>query len=297
MGKWRFGREQGQRYVNWMQHRQLGSFLPSRSFRQHEGEGGAGGDGGSGGGGDGGSGGGAGGDGGAGGGAAGGDGNRNFSQEDVNTIMKKEREKFQQKQRETLKQLEDIRAEKNLTDEHAKKLDDQIKSIRADLMTEKERAEAEKARLAEEHKRVLEMTTSELNAWRDRYTSSQILSALHGAASKHGAYNNEQVVAILRDSAKFAEVKDKDGNPSGEYRTEFKGKVKEGDKFVVKEGLTADEVVAGLKAQTEFANLFLASRKGGTGYRPGSEGAAGGSNLTPTQKIAEGLRQGQVGRE
>jgi len=292
-----FGRVMGQRFVAHNQARGLSSFVGGRRFRQCEGDGGDGGDGGSGGGSGGGDGGGDG--GGSGGGSGDGGGERTFSQDDVDGIVKRRLAKAEQahqtKQRETLKQLEDLRAQKNLSEEHASKLDEQIQSIKSDLMTEKERAQAELDRVATEHKAKLDAAMSETEQWKSRHVKSQILSALHAAASKAKAYNNDQVVAILEASATHELVKDDDGNLTGEERVTFTGKVKDGDKFVEKDGLTAEEVVEGLKAQQEFANLFLADRKGGAGFRPGTSGGSGDtSGMTPTQMISEGLKNGQA---
>lgn len=303
MPQWmrRFGREQGQRFVAWNQTKPFSHF-GARSFRQHFGEDAGSGDGGSGGGGDGG---GAGGGGGTGGGAGGGDGGagggagggspKTFTQDDVNSIVKKEREAYQAKQRETLKQLEDLRGEKNTSDEQAKKLDTQIATMRTELMSEKEKAEAEKNRIAEEHKRALDAASGDRDAWQTRYESSQVLGDLLAAASKHKAYNSQQVVAVLQQGASLVEVKDAEGKPTGEFKVEVKAKVKEGEAFVEKV-VTADEAVAGLKAQKEFANLFLAERQGGTGYRPGTGSGddGGGDDMSPTEKIKAGLAKGQA---
>ena len=298
----RFGREQGQRFVAWNQTKPF-SYFGARSFRHFDDPAG-GGDGGGGGGGDGGGAGGGdgrsaeGGDGGgAGGGAAGGS-SKTFSQDDVNSIVKKEREAYQKKQRETLKQLEDLRGEKNTSDEQAKKLDTQIATMRSELMSEKEKAEAEKGRIAEEHQRALDEAVADRDAWKTRDESRSILAALHAAASKYKAVYNPQVVAMLEKSASLVAVTGDDGKPTGEYRVEVKATVKEGEKFVEKVG-TADEAVAGLKAQKEFANLFLAERAGGTGYRPGTGSGddGGGDDMTPHEKIKAGLAKGQAGRK
>ena len=95
MGRHRFGRESGRRFVAWNQHRSLQSFNPCRRFRHHEepvadpaAGGGGGGDPGAGGGGGGSDPGAAGGGGGDPGGGA--DPNKTFNQAQVNAMMKRE---------------------------------------------------------------------------------------------------------------------------------------------------------------------------------------------------------------
>lgn len=301
MPQWmrRFGREQGQRFVAWNQTKPFSHF-GARSFRHFDDPAG-GGDGGSGGGGDGGGagggdgGGGGGGDGGGAGGGAGGDSSKKFTQDDLNSIVKKEREAYQKKQRETLKQLEDLRGEKNSSDEQAAKLDKQIATMRSELMSEKEKAEAEKERIAGEHKRAFDVAVADRDSWKSRDETRSILADLHAAASKHKAVYNPQVVAILEKSSSLVALTGDDGKPTGEYKVVVKAKVKEGEKFVEKD-VTAEEAVVGLKAQKEFANLFLAERQGGTGYRPGTgSGDDGGSEMTAHEKIKAGLAKGQAG--
>ena len=285
----RFGREQGQRFVQWNQLKPLTSFFGTRSFRQHEEPPAppAGGGGGTP----------------PGGGAPGGGtppppepGKTTFTQDEINSIVKKEREGFQKKHRETLKQLEDLRAEKTTTAEQAAKLDKQINTMRTELMSEKERAEAEKHRIEDEHKRALSGAEDSRDEWRVRYERSTIEGEIVNAAVKHKAVLPDQLIRMI--DAKMEEGSDDEGKPNGVFSRTVETTVKEGEKDVVKK-LSIDAHVEWMKGQEQFANLFLATGKGGTGYRKGSKGGGGGEadGMSADEMITEGLKRNQTSVE
>jgi len=299
MWKHRFGRESGQRFVQWNQLKPLQAFFPARSFRHHEGDG----DGDTGGG-TGGGGGGAGGvgdpQGGAGGGAGagGGHGDKSFTQSEVNALMKKEREKLEGKYKEQIRgQLDEVnklRQQADLTEKQRKALDDRASTLETELLTEREKAEAEKRRSTDEHKRALDAVTTEAQSWKGRFETEMRNTSVLAAASEHKAYNPSQLLGLVGPMVVVDEILDETKKPTGRYRTVVKADVAEGDKVVQKVFAVAD-YVKHLKEKPEFQNLFLAERQGGTGYRPSSGGSGGGGEqLNSKQKIAAGLRSGQA---
>jgi hypothetical protein len=298
----RFGREAGQRFVAWNQHRGLGSFNPCRRFRHHED---AGGDGaaGSGAGGDGdGSGDGAGdGDGDAGGASGGGgDASKTFNQDQVNAIMKREREKQEAKYKEQIqKQIAEVnkmKDEKDLTEAQRAKLDERAKALNAELLTEREKADAEKRRADEKHKTELEGVAAERDTWQSRYENQQRETAILSGASKHNAYHAPQLIGLISGLIDVAQAKDAKGNPINKFETSITAKVKEGEELVEKT-MSVEDYIGWMKGQDEYANLFNITRPGGTGHRQGGGPDVGGkstSNLSPTEKIAAGLGKGQA---
>jgi len=310
MGRYRFNRAAGQRFVSWMQPRRLESFNPTRSFRHHEGDGdgaGAGSGAGGSGDGDGGTGGSGDGDGdgsgdgsGSGSGSGGGDGDGNtFNQKQVNAILKREKDKMEAKYKQQIqKQLDEVnqlKKAKDLTEAQRKKLDDRAASLQAELLTEREKAEAEKKRADEKHRTELDGVSAERDTWKGRYEDDRRENAILRAASKHDAYNAKQLVGLIAPKVKVTEVLDDDGNGTSIFKTSIDAEVKEGDKMVMK-NMTVDQYVEHMKGQDEFANLFIVKRIGGTGHRQGGTQVGGKdtSHLSPTDKIAAGLAKNQA---
>jgi len=298
----RFGRVAGQRYVSWNQHRSLSSFNPVRRFRHLEdagGDGGAGsGAGGTGGGdgsGDGGTGGG---DGGA---SGGGSSSKTFDQSQVNAIVKREKEKMEAKYKEQIqKQLDDVnklKNDKDLTEKQRAALDDRAKTLQAELLTEREKAEAEKRRADEKHKVELDGLSQERDTWKSRYETREKESAILAAASKHDAYSASQLVALVSPLIKVSPALDDKGNPTDSFETSITAKVKDGEELVEKK-FTVDGYIEHMKGQDEFANLFIVKRPGGTGHRQGGVEVGGKNmaNMSSTDKIAAGLKDGQAAR-
>ena len=163
----------------------------------------SGGDGGDGSGGGGGSGGGDGGgsDGGAGGSGGGAGGSKTFSQEEVNTIVKREKDKQGAKHREALQaQLDEVNKMKDardLAEAQRKKFEDRAASLESDLMTKEEKATADKAKADKEHKTALDAVNTERDGWKTRYEKERTDVAILAAASKHKAYNPSQLLALV----------------------------------------------------------------------------------------------------
>ncbi len=273
-----------------------------RAFRQHEGEGdpppgggGGGGDGGAGG-----SGGGGAGDG-SGGGGSGGGGSQGFTQEQVNAFMKKEREKieakFVVKTREQLEEINKLREDKDLTESQRNKLDERATSLSAELMTEKERAAAETKAAEKKFGQELDAAKQNGTEWKERFELQMSQTAILASAGKFGVYNAEQLLALVTPHVHVVPVLDSKGKDTGAFTTVVKATVKSDDEDdkgkLVEKTFTPDEYVEHLKGLKEHQNLFVTTRPGGTGHRPGSGGSGGGEKLTPTQKIAKGLSEAQ----
>jgi hypothetical protein len=264
-----------------------------------DGGGGAGGGGGDGGGGDGGGAGGGGGDGGGSGGGAGG-GKTTFTQDEVNTIVKREKDKQAAKHREALQaqlaEVNELKEAKDLTDAQRKKFEERAAQLEADLMTKEEKAAADKAKADKEHKTALDAVSTERDGWKSRYEKERKDTAIMAAASKHKAYNPSQLLALVSPLTHVVQrVDEKTKEPiPGVFDTVVKTAIEEDGKLVEKE-LTVDKYVEHLKGREEFANLFVSERPGGTGYRPGTgDGGKAKSGMSPKEKISQGLKEGQA---
>jgi hypothetical protein len=290
-----------------LRHSRYGSGLKGLFRRVHfkfpEGAGGGGG-GGAGGSGEGGAGSGEGGEGGAGsgeggagsgeGGAGGGSGDeKKVPQSKVNALVAEERrkaeERFKAQQREQLAELEKLRKDKNLTDESRAALNKRVEELEGALLTEQEKLQREKTALEKKQQEALEVANAERDEWKNRYEAHLIENSILSAAAKHKAYNPQQIVDHVGRLAVLEEVKDNLQKPTGRFEAVVKVQVEE-DGQQVEKALTVDEYVKTLKGKDEYINLFLPDRVGGTGGRPGAPVQMPGQKLSPTQKIAAGLR-------
>ncbi|KKN73336.1 hypothetical protein LCGC14_0401490 [marine sediment metagenome] len=257
------------------------------------GGGGDGGDGGDGGGGGGGDGGGepGGGDGGAGGGSGGTD--LKFSQADLNRISKKERDKYNSEKQVLIDQLKDVEKQKGLSDEARANLQTQIRDAEESLMTAQEKSKAELGRAAKVHGEALDVEKSRADLNWDMYVSEKKRVAISAAASKHGAYRAEQLTAVVEPMTEIVPVKDSNDNIIG-HDVIVKVTEKAEDGTTKEKALTVDEYVDAMRANEDHANLFVSTKQGGSGYRPGTSGTPIGdlSNMSATDKIRAGLKAG-----
>ena len=193
-----------------------------RRFRQMEGDGdGGGGDGGGSGGGDGGGSGG--GDGGAGGGdggggsggGSGGGGSKTFTQDQLNSVVKREREKlengFKTKTQEHLDEINKLREDQNLTEQQRSQLDARATQLSTDLMTEKERAEADKRAAEKKFGQELEESQKETAAWKGSFEKQMTNTAILASAGSHGAHNASQLLGLVSPLTQVVAVTDDKG--------------------------------------------------------------------------------------
>ena len=208
-----------------------------RRFRQYDtpeggGDGGGGGEGGGSGGGGGGAGGDGGGAGGSGGGAGGG-GSQQFSQDQVNSILKKEREKlekgFRTKTQEQLVEINTLREDKDLTEAQRKKLDDRATTLQTELMSTQERAEAEKRAAEKKFGVELEASQKETVLWRGNFESEVATTAILLSAGKFGAHNPGQLLSLVAPLSQVIAVLDDKGRETGKYTTVVKTAVQDED--------------------------------------------------------------------
>lgn len=209
-------------------------------------------------------------------------------------MMKKEGDKHKAEMTKTLDQSKTLKDSKGQSDEQRADLANRIREIEEGLMTEKDRSKAERERLEKDHTLALNKEKDRADVNWGRYVETRKRNEIAGAATKHKAYRTEQLAALVAPLAKVLEVKNSDGDATGEFRVVVPTRVKkENSDEMIDKNLTVDEYVASMKESADYANLFVSEKPGGTGFHPGSgkPGDPAGTNLTPAGKIAAGLRQ------
>ena len=211
--------------------------------------------------------------------------------------MKKERakieEKFKVKTQEQLVEINKLREDKDLTESQRQKLDERATTLSAELMTEKERAAADQKAAERKFGQELDAAKQDGTEWKERFEVQMSQTAILASAGKFGVYNAEQLLALVTPHVHVVPVLDSKGKDTGTFTTVVKAMVKSDDEDdkgkLVEKTFTPDEYVEHMKGLKEHHNLFVTTRPGGTGHRPGSGAGGGSEKLTATEKIAKGL--------
>lgn len=197
---------------------------------------------------------------------------KTITQDELNTILAKERKATQTK-------LEQMQENLNLTDEQKKTVEAQLEEFKVASMTEKEKAARQLQKLQEESETKFKAVSEDRDLWKNRYNDSIIDTDLTNASVTEEAFNPVQIKAILKPISRTVEVVGEDGKPTGTFTTKIKIKTIGTDKKPVELDLTPVEAVKHLKEQKEFANLFKGTQVSGLGLQNGSDAKPGSIDL------------------
>jgi hypothetical protein len=210
---------------------------------------------------------------------AGGTGNeppKTFTQDQVNTFMKKEKEKATQERERLAKQLEDLGNKAKMSDEQRQTLENQIEELRTSNLTTEEKAKRSADKLKAEYDGKLTTVESESKKWQDRHNQLQIGYEINGAALKHEVLPQAIpfVESYLKPSTRLVEIDGEDGKGTGIFAAKVKlaTKNKEGQNVTL--DFTVDEALKAMKDDPDtFGHLFK-----------GAAGGTGASSGTPSKK-------------
>ena len=124
-----------------------------------------------------------------------------FTQEQVDAMITKERESHTA----TVNELKTLRQTSTFSAEERQRLDAQIAKAENDMLTEKQRAQNELDRVANEHKTALNTQTERADMFETLYKDTTIQRTLSDAAVQHKAFNPSQVVSMLRPNTTMTE--------------------------------------------------------------------------------------------
>jgi len=190
----------------------------------------------------------------------------NFTQDQVNTFLKKEKEKDRAKYQKVIDELEAFKSRSSLSDTHRKDLEKQIEGYKSQMMTKEELAARDKDKLVTQHKGVVDELTNERDTWKTRYTSSTITRSIQDAAIENGAFFPEQVAAIIAPKTTLLEAVDDDGEPTGVLvpSVEFSDVDSKTSKPVTLT-LSVGEAVKRMTEIDKYFNLFKTDGSSGVG--------------------------------
>jgi len=192
-------------------------------------------------------------------------GKKTFSQEEVNSILAKEKRIQQSQTQKAIDELQALKKKASITAEERQDLDKRIESLQNDLMTKEQLAKKQSEKDRKRHQGEIEQLSAERDSWKSRFTDSTIKRSITDAAAENKAFHPQHIVALLQPNTQLIEVLNSDGDPTGQYEakvnfadTDEKGKP-------VQLSLTVTEAVKKMREMEEHLNLFQGDGAGGLG--------------------------------
>ena len=203
--------------------------------------------------------------------AAFGDPSKTFTQTELNTILKRERKKQEDKTRTQIKELEQLKKSKSMTEQDRAKLSSQIDTLQSELLTKEQLAAREKEKLKKQHGQQIDQVTKERDSWQQRYRSAEINRAISDAASSEGAFASRDIQALLSPNTSLQEDMDDNGSPKGSFTPKVKFLDSSKDGKPVTLDLTVSDAVKRMKDTPEkYGHLFKSTASSGLGESGGA---------------------------
>ena len=197
-----------------------------------------------------------------------------FTQDQVNHLLAEEKRKLQTKMTAVTAEIEALK----LTATEAEKVKVTINDLRKELSTKEELAKQEAENLSKKAAADKAALETEKSAWQNRFTEAEISRGIMDAAVANDSFDPNQMVSLLRPTAKLAETVDAEGKPTGKFAVKITFKDTVQDKEVELE-LTPAEVIKRMKDKpAKFGNLFKSNIRPGLGNAPGNP-ASGPVNM------------------
>lgn len=172
-----------------------------------------------------------------------------FTQDEVNAMMADHKRNLQAKI-----------AELSKTAGNAEQMAQKVKELNNTLLTKEELAKQEADALKSDYETKLKAEADARTAWEARYKDQTFDVALGKAASKHDAFDSEQLGLLIKGNSSVKEVTDKAGNPTGKFVVETKVVV-DGKELT----LPIDEAIGKLRDSGRYPNQFKVKGSPGTG--------------------------------
>jgi hypothetical protein len=214
--------------------------------------------------------------------ASGADPDRTFKQDDVNRIVEERLARDRKKNEEKYLDLEgrysSLLENQNLSEEERDKLEGNLGDVRKQLRTKEEDAKLQLKKAMEAHATELTEVKEKAVMWEERFYDSSITRALQDAASSNDAYNNSQVVNLLRPMTKLKPTVDAEGKENGGFETVIDFPDIDDKGLGVITQRTPDDTVKRMKELSDYANLFKNNVVSGIGANSATGGVTPGAN-------------------
>ncbi len=203
---------------------------------------------------------------------------KTFTQEELNSILAKEKRSFEERNQKLINDLKAIQESASMTAQEKQNLETQIEELQKVTMTKEELAQREQAKAKKLYEDNLKTLEAEATSWRSRYSRETIARAITDEAIIAGGFAPSQFVEILEKRSKLAPILGEDGKPTGNFITKVSFDDIDKDQKPVTLELTVPETIKRMKEIPDrFGNLFKSGANGGvggsnnsSGYKPGA---------------------------
>lgn len=212
-----------------------------------------------------------------------------FTQEQVNAMMKADKDRAKKENERLLGQLQSY-AENGLTAENMQSLQSKIDELTNEGKSKETLAKEAQDKLSKQYTKEKEALLLDNKKWRSQYEQYRLETEIVSAAAVKKARNPKQVQAILGPISYFREELGEDKKPTGIHTPRIKMTERDKDGNEVQLDLTVTEAVERLSQTEEHANLFDSGASGGLGgYNGSSQSKKPGdtSNLSAADYYAE----------
>lgn len=197
------------------------------------------------------------------------------NQAELNSALKREKEKYRQRDEQRAKELEDMKNTLRLTEEQKATFESQIEELRTAHLSAEEKAKRTEERLNKEWQTKHAAAEQVSQHWQNKFTAHKIGHDITAASVQHQVIpaNVKFVEAFLGPRTRLVEVQDDDGKGTGDYTAmvKFPDHTKEGKPFTA--DLTVPEAIKRMKElPEEYGYLFQAPGGGGLGGQSGVPG-------------------------
>lgn len=208
-------------------------------------------------------------------GGAGGADDKVATQEQLNAVLKREKEKFRKEREKLVQQLEAAKQTAGLSTKQKEEFESQIEALRQQTMTTEERARHNESKLQKKYETTVAELTQTATTWERKFQDLQIGHDLKQAAVVNDVLPNSIVMveALLRTKTRLVPDVNEDNEPIGTYtaKVQFADVDKHGKPVML--DLTVDEAVKRMKELPEqYGNLFKGTNAGGLGGSTGTPG-------------------------
>jgi len=219
---------------------------------------------------------------------------KTYSQTEVNNLLAVEKRKNQKKVQDQISQLEDLKKVKNVSSEETERLNSQIDTLNNELLSKDDLTKKEKEKESRKHTKELEVRDSEINTWKDRFTSSTIERSLVDASIEHDSFNPEQIVAILRPNTQLV-AEEVDGEKTGNLIPRTKMTIKDDDGKDEEVIISPSDAVKNMIDMEKYGNLFKSNVKSGLGQKTDA-GKKDTGDILDTDKFMAARRKNREAR-
>lgn len=140
-----------------------------------------------------------------------------FTQEQVNSMLAKEKKVWQEQQKKTVAELEQLRTTEGLSKQQVEELQQSITALEKQYLTKEELSKREADKQAAAAKAQLDLYSGQAKTWQTNFQNMLVENEIVKASVANAAFSDEQILALLSGKAKVTEIL-AEGKPTGKYQ-------------------------------------------------------------------------------